>query len=126
MSDTTTESGLLANFANFFLHVHPVKVDRKTPRPLFTLGLRLMAFFLFLILVGTGMLLMYYYVASTTQAFAPPAGARHGGDGVSELCRLSAAILPTARVPGRVAGHFRGAVRKTHDLLRAACSIARA
>ena len=57
------------SFTNFFLHIHPVKVDRHTLRPLYTLGLGLMSFFLFLILVVTGVLLMFYYVPSTTQAY---------------------------------------------------------
>ena len=57
------------SFTNFFLHVHPVKVHRNTLRPIYTLGLGLMSFFLFLILVVTGVLLMFYYVPSTTQAY---------------------------------------------------------
>lgn len=57
------------SFTNFFLHIHPVKVNRNTLRPLYTLGLGLMSFFLFLILVVTGVLLMFYYVPSTTQAY---------------------------------------------------------
>jgi quinol-cytochrome oxidoreductase complex cytochrome b subunit len=57
------------SFTNFFLHIHPVKVNRHTLRPLYTLGLGLMSFFLFLILIVTGVLLMFYYVPSTTQAY---------------------------------------------------------
>jgi quinol-cytochrome oxidoreductase complex cytochrome b subunit len=57
------------SFSNFFLHIHPVKVHRNTLRPMYTLGLGLMSFFLFLILVVTGVLLMFYYVPSTTQAY---------------------------------------------------------
>jgi quinol-cytochrome oxidoreductase complex cytochrome b subunit len=57
------------SFTNFFLHIHPVKVNRNTLRPLYTLGLGLMAFFLFVILTVTGILLMFYYVPSTTQAY---------------------------------------------------------
>jgi len=57
------------SFSNFFLHIHPVKVHRHTLRPLYTLGLGLMSTFLFLILVVTGILLMFYYVPSTTQAY---------------------------------------------------------
>jgi quinol-cytochrome oxidoreductase complex cytochrome b subunit len=56
-------------FTNFFLHIHPVKVNRNTLRPLYTLGLGLMSLFLFLILTVTGILLMFYYVPSTTQAY---------------------------------------------------------
>ncbi|HLK33698.1 MAG TPA: cytochrome b N-terminal domain-containing protein, partial [Terriglobales bacterium] len=57
------------SFTNFFLHIHPVKVHKHTLRPLYTIGLGLMSFFLFLILVVTGVLLMFYYVPSTTQAY---------------------------------------------------------
>ncbi len=57
------------SFTNFFLHIHPVKVHRNTLRPIYTLGLGLISLFLFLILVATGILLMFYYVPSTTQAY---------------------------------------------------------
>jgi quinol-cytochrome oxidoreductase complex cytochrome b subunit len=57
------------SFTNFFLHIHPVKVHENTLRPLYTLGLGLMSFFLFVILVLTGILLMFYYVPSTEQAY---------------------------------------------------------
>ena len=57
------------SFTNFFLHVHPVKVHKNTLRPIYTMGLGLISFFLFLILVVTGILLMFYYVPATTQAY---------------------------------------------------------
>ncbi|MBK9315446.1 MAG: cytochrome b N-terminal domain-containing protein [Acidobacteria bacterium] len=57
------------SFSNFFLHIHPVKVHRHTIKPLYTMGLGLMTFFLFVILTVTGILLMFYYVPSTTQAY---------------------------------------------------------
>ena len=57
------------SFSNFFLHLHPVKVHKNTLRPAYTLGLGLISLFLFLILVVTGILLMFYYVPSTTQAY---------------------------------------------------------
>ncbi|MDX2152347.1 MAG: cytochrome b N-terminal domain-containing protein [Bryobacteraceae bacterium] len=57
------------SFTNFFLHIHPVKVHRNTLRPTYTFGLGLMSFFLFVILVVTGILLMFYYVPSTEQAY---------------------------------------------------------
>src|ERR1039458_9189815 len=57
------------SFTNFFLHIHPVKVNRNTLRPAYTLGLGLISLFLFLILVVTGVLLMFYYVPATTQAY---------------------------------------------------------
>ena len=57
------------SFTNFFLHIHPVKVHRNTLRPGYTLGLGLISFFLFVLLAVTGILLMFYYVPSTTQAY---------------------------------------------------------
>jgi quinol-cytochrome oxidoreductase complex cytochrome b subunit len=57
------------SFTNFFLHLHPVKVNRHTLRPLYTMGLGLISFFLFVILTVTGVLLMFYYVPSTAQAY---------------------------------------------------------
>ncbi len=49
--------------------MHPVKVHKNTLRPIYTLGLGLISLFLFFILVATGILLMFYYVPSTTQAY---------------------------------------------------------
>src|ERR1022692_5083666 len=57
------------SFTNFFLHIHPVKVHKNTLRPIYTLGLGPISLFLFFILVATGILLMFYYVPSTTQAY---------------------------------------------------------
>ena len=57
------------SFTNFFLHIHPVKVNKHTIKPWFTMGLGLITFFLFLILTVTGVLLMFYYVPSTEQAY---------------------------------------------------------
>ena len=57
------------SFTNFFLHIHPVKVNKHTLKPWFTMGLGLISFFLFVILIVTGILLMFYYVPSTGQAY---------------------------------------------------------
>src|SRR3954466_8066937 len=57
------------SFTNFFLHLHPVKVHRNSLKASYTLGLGLISLFLFLILVVTGVLLMFYYVPSTNQAY---------------------------------------------------------
>ncbi|MBI4912052.1 MAG: cytochrome b N-terminal domain-containing protein [Acidobacteria bacterium] len=56
-------------FTNFFLHIHPVKVHPNSLRPIYTMGLGLISFFLFLILVLTGIALMFYYVPATSQAY---------------------------------------------------------
>jgi quinol-cytochrome oxidoreductase complex cytochrome b subunit len=57
------------SFTNFFLHIHPVKTHRHSLKATYTFGLGLIAFFLFLVLAVTGVLLMFYYVPSTTQAY---------------------------------------------------------
>lgn len=57
------------SFTNFFLHIHPVKVNRHTLKATYTFGLGLMSFFMFVILTVTGVLLMFYYVPSTEQAY---------------------------------------------------------
>jgi quinol-cytochrome oxidoreductase complex cytochrome b subunit len=56
------------SFANFFLHIHPVKTHAHSLRPTFTFGLGVIAFSLFIILAATGVLLMFYYVPSVEQA----------------------------------------------------------
>lgn len=58
-----------AVYGNFFLHVHPVKVHRNTLRFPYTLALGLISFYLFIILVGSGILLMFYYIPSTELAY---------------------------------------------------------
>ncbi|UCF35761.1 MAG: cytochrome b N-terminal domain-containing protein [Acidobacteriota bacterium] len=56
-------------FTNFFLHLHPVRVHRHTLKATYTLGLGLISLFLFLLLALSGILLLFYYVPSTAQAY---------------------------------------------------------
>ena len=56
-------------FTNFFLHIHPVRVHRHTLKATYTLGLGLISFFMFIILTVSGILLLFYYVPSTSQAY---------------------------------------------------------
>jgi len=57
------------SFTNFFLHIQPVRVSKQALRPSYTMGLGLISLFLFAILTVTGLLLMFYYVPSTSQAY---------------------------------------------------------
>jgi len=57
------------SFTNLFLHIQPVKVSKHSLKPTYTFGLGLICMFLFIILAVTGVLLMFYYVPSTTQAY---------------------------------------------------------
>lgn len=55
--------------ASFFFHVHSAKVNERTLRPGTTLGLGLFSLFTFVVLVVTGVLLMFYYVPAPEQAY---------------------------------------------------------
>jgi quinol-cytochrome oxidoreductase complex cytochrome b subunit len=58
-----------AMVSSFLLHVQPAKVSRRALRASSTLGLGLISLYLFFILIGTGVLLMFYYVPSAKQAY---------------------------------------------------------
>jgi len=58
-----------AMVSSFLLHVQPAKVNRHSLKASYTLGLGLISLYLLLILVGTGTLLMFYYVPSTDRAY---------------------------------------------------------
>ncbi|HVB99950.1 MAG TPA: cytochrome b N-terminal domain-containing protein [Candidatus Dormibacteraeota bacterium] len=54
---------------NFFLHIHPTKVNRDAVRYSYTWGMGGISFYLFLVLAFTGILLMFYYHPTTVQAY---------------------------------------------------------
>jgi quinol-cytochrome oxidoreductase complex cytochrome b subunit len=58
-----------AMVSSFLLHMQPAKVHRHSLRASYSLGLGLISLYLFLILIGTGVLLMFYYVPSTERAY---------------------------------------------------------
>jgi quinol-cytochrome oxidoreductase complex cytochrome b subunit len=55
--------------SSFLLHIQPAKVHKHSLKPGYSLGLGLISLYLFLILIGTGVLLMFYYVPSTERAY---------------------------------------------------------
>ncbi|HEX5323136.1 MAG TPA: cytochrome b N-terminal domain-containing protein [Capsulimonadaceae bacterium] len=58
-----------AFFNSFLLHIQPAKIEKHALRFTYTFGLGLLSFYLFLILTITGILLMFFYVPSTEQAY---------------------------------------------------------
>jgi cytochrome b6 len=54
---------------NFFLHIHPTKVNRDAVRYSYTWGMGGISFYLFLVLTFTGVLLMFYYQPTKVQAY---------------------------------------------------------
>jgi quinol-cytochrome oxidoreductase complex cytochrome b subunit len=59
----------LAMTSNVFLHVHPVKVSRKSLRWSYSFGLGTVSVILFGVLAVTGVLLMFYYIPSIERAY---------------------------------------------------------
>lgn len=55
--------------SNIFLHVHPVKVKRKSLKWSYSFGLGIISTILFGVLIMTGVLLMFYYVPSVERAY---------------------------------------------------------
>lgn len=55
--------------SNVFLHLHPVKVSRKSLQWTYSFGLGVISTILFGVLVFSGVLLMFYYVPSIERAY---------------------------------------------------------
>jgi quinol-cytochrome oxidoreductase complex cytochrome b subunit len=68
IADTNRNRSLVV-FENLFLHVHPVKVREKTLRFTHTYWLGGITFACALVLIATGILLMFYYHPSVPQAY---------------------------------------------------------
>jgi cytochrome b6 len=54
---------------NLFLHIHPTKVNRDAVRYGYTWGMGGISFYLFLVLLFTGVMLMFYYHPTEIQAY---------------------------------------------------------
>jgi len=54
---------------NFFLHIHAAKLDPYVLKPTFTFGLGVVATSLFLILITSGIFLLFYYTPSIERAY---------------------------------------------------------
>lgn len=65
----TDRSRAEAVFQNLFLHIHPTRVHRWSLRSSYTLGLGLVCAASFLLLIASGVLLMYYYKPSSLLAY---------------------------------------------------------
>jgi len=64
------EGQSFAVFNNLFLHIHSVKVRKHSIKATYTFGLGVISAILFFILIITGIMLMFYYVPSTKDAYA--------------------------------------------------------
>ncbi len=66
--DNTLDRSLVMT-SNIFLHLHPVKVSRKSLQWSYSFGLGIITAILFGVLVFTGVLLMFYYIPSVERAY---------------------------------------------------------
>src|SRR5438067_13812520 len=67
--DETPRSRALGVLSNVFLHLHPAKVNRDAVAYNYTRGMGGMTFYVYITLVFTGTLLMFYYHPSKVVAF---------------------------------------------------------
>ncbi len=65
----TDKERAAAMISSFFLHVHSAKVRRHSLRASYTLGLGLISFYLFAVLIVTGIALMLYYPPTPQAAY---------------------------------------------------------
>ena len=66
--DNTLDRSLVMT-SNVFLHIHPVKVKRKSLKWTYSFGLGILSLILFGVLTWTGLLLMAFYVPSIERAY---------------------------------------------------------
>ena len=55
--------------SNIFFHLHPVKISRKSIRWSYSFGLGVITVILFMVLIFTGVIEMFYYVPSVERAY---------------------------------------------------------
>jgi cytochrome b6 len=67
--DEDPRNRALSTLNNLFFHIHPAKVNRDATRYGYTWGMGGITFYLFIVLVFTGVLLMFYYHPTKVQAF---------------------------------------------------------
>lgn len=67
--DETPRSRALGVLTNVFLHLHPAKINRDAVRYSYTWGMGGISFYVYIVLVFTGTLLMFYYHPSKVVAF---------------------------------------------------------
>src|ERR1035441_6907144 len=67
--DETPRSRALGVLSNVFLHLHPSKINRDAVAYNYTWGMGSMTFYVYITLVFTGTLLMFYYHPSKVVAF---------------------------------------------------------
>jgi quinol-cytochrome oxidoreductase complex cytochrome b subunit len=114
----TNRSRSLAVFGNLFLHLTPVKVRESSLRARATYYLGSFAFFLFVILSITGILLMLYYHPAVPQAYLDMKDLRFAvsnGVFLRNLHRLAAQAMVVAVFWHMFHVFYRGGYKPPHE-----------
>lgn len=114
----TNRTRSLAIFGNLFLHLLPVKVREKSLRVRATYYLGSITFLLFLILVVTGVLLMFYYHPAVPQAYRDIKDLRFvvsNGVFLRNLHRLAAHLMVIAVFWHMFHVFYRGGYKPPHQ-----------
>jgi len=114
----TNRTRSLAVFGNLFLHFLPVKVREKSLRVRATYYLGSFSFLLFLMLVITGVLLMFYYHPAVPQAYRDMKDLRFvvsNGVFLRNLHRLAAHLMVIAVFAHMFHVFYRGGYKPPHE-----------
>jgi cytochrome b6 len=114
----TNRTRSIAVFGNLFLHFLPVKVREKSLRARATYYLGSFSFLLFLMLVITGVLLMFYYHPAIPQAYRDMKDLRFvvsNGVFLRNLHRLGAHLMVIAVFAHMFHVFYRGGYKPPHE-----------
>jgi len=114
----TNRTRSVAVFGNLFLHFVPVKVREKSLRARATYYLGSFSFLLFLMLVITGILLMFYYHPAVPQAYRDMKDLRFvvsSGVFLRNLHRLGAHLMVVAVFAHMFHVFYRGGYKPPHE-----------
>jgi cytochrome b6 len=114
----TNRTRSIAIFGNLFLHFLPVKVREKSLRARATYYLGSFSFLLFLMLVITGVLLMFYYHPAVPQAYRDMKDLRFvvsSGVFLRNLHRLAAHLMVLAVFAHMFHVFYRGGYKPPHE-----------
>jgi len=103
---------------NLFFHLHPVKVNLKSLKATYSLGLGIITTALFLSLAVTGILLMFYYVPSVERAYVDIVELQTGvpfGQMLRNLHRWGAHLMVLAAVLHMVRVFYTGAYKPPRE-----------
>ena len=114
----TPRGRALQSFSNFFLHLYPVKVPARVLRIRYSFRLGFISAVLFVILVVTGVYLMFFYTPAVGAAYGDMQRLRTGvgfGQLVRNVHRWSAHLMVLAVVLHLVRTFFAGAYKKPRE-----------